>query len=489
MSDSTKRNFITRTTLVAALGGLLFGYDTSVISGAVASIDHQLVRPLNLSNTWESFISGFVIASALVGCMIGSIISGFVADFVGRKRGLFISAILFVISALGSAWPEYGIIYPLHDPIAIVCSFIFYRIICGIGVGIASTLAPMYISEIAPSAIRGSLIIYYQLAIVSGQAGVYFVNWFIASLGDHDWLMTTGWRIMLVSEIVPALIFLLLLVPAVETPRWLILKQRNEDALNVLHNIFHPNEARQTAEEIKESLNKNTELGSLFQFGAAAVIVGVAVAAFQQLVGINAVMYYAPEMFKNMGFGERGALFQTIFVGIFMVVFCLIAMKMVDKVGRKPLLIIGSILQTIAMLGLAATFMFKLNSAIAVFMILFYCASFSISWGPMAWVLLAELFPTAIKGRAMSLAVFIEWTVNLFVSWSFKIMDGNASLNAVFNHGFPFIIYGIMGVLGTFFVIFFVPETKGRSLEEIQQFWLDRKNKKQMGNQVPAKAL
>ncbi|CAK7192834.1 D-xylose-proton symporter [Commensalibacter sp. Nvir] len=476
MSDS-RTNFITKTTLIAAFGGLLFGYDTSVISGAVGSIDHQLIKPLNLVGNWEGIVSGFVIASALVGCMIGSLLSGVVADFAGRKRGLIISSFLFIISALGSAWPEYGLIYPLHDPVAIVSSFILYRIICGVGVGLASTLAPMYISEIAPAAILGSLVIYYQITIVGGQAGVYFVNWFIASLGNHDWLMTTGWRIMLVSEIIPALIFYILLLPMVETPRWLMLKNREEEAIAVLYNIFSKEEAHNTQDEIKESLNQNKELGPLFQFGLAAVLVGVMVGAFQQLVGINAVMYYAPVMFTNMGFGERAALFQTIFVGIVTLVFVAIAMKLVDRVGRKPLLILGSLLQALCMLGLALTFIFKLNAFIAVFMVLAYCASFSISWGPLTWVLLSELFPTSIKGRAMSLAVFVEWTVNLIVSWSFKFMDGNDFLNVHFNHGFPFIIFGVMGILGTFFVIYCVPETKGHSLEAIQHLWMRRKNK------------
>ena len=459
-------------TFVATLGGLLFGYDTAVISGAVTSIDANFIDPQHLSETARSSLSGWTVSSALFGCIIGAIVAGWVSNAIGRKGGMIVAGALFLISAAGSAFPEFGL-----GPIggmgpAALTPFIMYRILCGVGVGIASMLSPLYIAEIAPSRIRGRLVSFNQLSIVLGMLLVYFVNWGIASQGDEAWIQSTGWRLMLVSEAVPALLFLGLLTLVPDTPRWFAMKGRHDKALAVLNRLVGEEEARTTMQEIEASLVVPAHTGAgLFAFGSTVIVVGVVLSLFQQFVGINAVLYYAPLMFKNLGASTDSALMQTVIVGIANVIFTIVAILTVDRLGRKPLLIIGGLVMGVAMITLG--FLFQANSmgtgpliaAIA------YIAGFALSWGPVTWVLLSEMFPNSIKNKAMAIAVAAQWIANLFVSWSFKILIGNSALNAMFNHGFPYWVYGVMSFLAAAFVYFYVPETKRRTLEEIQNLW------------------
>jgi SP family xylose:H+ symportor-like MFS transporter len=460
-------------TFVATLGGLLFGYDTAVISGAVSSIDANFIDPLNLSETARSSLSGWTVSSALFGCIIGAIAAGWVSKAIGRKGGMMVAGALFLISAVGSAYPEIGL-GPIGGmgPQALT-PFILYRILCGVGVGIASMLSPLYIAEIAPSQIRGRLVSFNQLSIVGGILLVYFVNWAIASHGDETWIRTTGWRLMLVSEAIPAVLFLGLLTLVPDTPRWYVMKGRVEKAHLVLARLVGDAEARTTIKEIENSLvvPKDSTGVSLFAFGKLVIVAGIMLSVFQQFVGINAVLYYAPLMFKNLGASTDSALWQTVIVGLANVIFTVVAILTVDRLGRKPLLIIGGVVMGISMVTLG--FQFQANavgigpliSAIA------YIAGFALSWGPVTWVLLSEMFPNSIKNKAMAIAVAAQWIANLFVSWSFKILIGNSALNALFNHGFPYWVYGGMSFLAAAFVYFYVPETKRRTLEEIQNLW------------------
>ena len=455
------------------MGGLLFGYDTAVISGAVSSIDANFIDPQHLSETARSSLSGWTISSALFGCIIGAIVAGWVSNAIGRKGGMIVAGVLFLISAAGSAYPEFGL-GPIGamGPKALT-PFILYRILCGVGVGIASMLSPLYIAEIAPSRIRGRLVSFNQLSIVGGILLVYFVNWAIAAQGDETWIRTTGWRLMLVSEAVPAVLFLALLTLVPDTPRWFVMKGRSDKALAVLTRLVGEPQARVTIKEIENSLivPSHSAGTSLFAFGSLVIVAGVMLSVFQQFVGINAVLYYAPLMFKNLGASTDSALWQTVIVGLANVVFTVVAILTVDRLGRKPLMIIGGIVMGVAMMTLGFQFqanavgMGPLIAAVA------YIAGFALSWGPVTWVLLSEMFPNSIKGRAMAIAVAAQWIANLFVSWSFKILIGNSALTAMFNHGFPYWIYGAMSFLAAAFVYFYVPETKQRTLEDIQNLW------------------
>ena len=460
-------------TLVATLGGLLFGYDTAVISGAVRSIDADFITPLQLGETWRDTLSGLTISSALFGCIIGGAVAGALADRFGRKRGLMVAAILFLVSALGSAVPE-ALVAPYGDtgPAALV-AFNIYRVLCGIGVGIASMLSPLYIAEIAPKERRGQLVTLNQMAIVSGIVGVYFVNWAIARGGDETWLDALGWRLMLGSEAVPALIFLLLLLRVPDTPRWLALRGRDQEALALLERLTDAEEARRTLAEIRGTLI--VDQGRLLSYGMTVVLVGIALSVFQQLVGINAVLYYAPLMFSNLGAGQDSALLQTVVVGAANMLSTLIAILLVDKSGRKPLLLIGAVLMAVPMFGLGLLFSLHSQGLLALIFVVVYVIGFAMSWGPVVWVVLSEMFPGPIRGKALALAVAAQWIANLLVSWSFKVLDGNSALNLWFNHGFAYYLYGAMSVLAGLFVWRFIPETAGRSLETMQEIWLGRK--------------
>ena len=456
-------------TFVATLGGLLFGWDTAVISGAVSSIDAYFIDPLGLSETARTSLSGWTISSALVGCIIGAAVAGWVSTALGRKGGLIVAALLFFAGSLGSAVPEFGFgTIGQMGPHAL-WPFIFYRILGGVGVGVASMLSPLYIAEISPSAIRGRLVSFNQLAIVLGILVVYFVNWYIASLGNDAWLKSTGWRWMLASEAIPSAVFLVLLVFVPDTPRWLVLKGRNDEALAQLKRVTEEADARSILGDIQRTLEVRS--GRLFSFGPAVVVVGILISVFQQFVGINAVLYYAPLMFQNMGASTEAALLQTIVVGAANVVFTVVAIVTVDRLGRKPLLVAGAVVMAAAMIALGCLFNAKVVGLGALVAVVVYIGGFAFSWGPVAWVLLAEMFPNSIKGKGLGLAVAAQWLANLVVSASFKVLDGNSTLNALFNHGFAYWIYGGMSVLAALFVIRYVPETKGRSLEAIQDLW------------------
>jgi MFS transporter, SP family, xylose:H+ symportor len=456
-------------TFVATLGGLLFGWDTAVISGAVSSIDAYFIDPLALSETARSSLSGWTISSALVGCIIGAMVAGWISTALGRKGGLVIAAALFLLGSIGSAVPELGFGPIGHMGPHALPQFIFYRILGGVGVGIASMLSPLYIAEISPSTIRGRLISFNQLAIVAGILIVYFVNWYIASRGDDAWLKAVGWRWMFASEAIPAALFLGLLMFVPDTPRWLVLRGRSDEALNQLKRVTNEADARSILADIERTLVVRT--AKLFSFGPKVVVVGILISVFQQFVGINAVMYYAPLMFKNMGSSTDTALLQTVVVGAANLLFTIVAIVTVDRLGRKPLLVIGALIMAVAMISLGCLFNARLVGLGALIAVVVYIAGFALSWGPVAWVLLAEMYPNSIKGKALGIAVAAQWLANLLVSASFKVLDGNSTLNAMFNHGFAYWIYGGMSVLAAVFVIRYVPETKGRSLEAIQDLW------------------
>ena len=468
---TTNSAYLLKLTLVATLGGLLFGYDTGVISGTVGSLDSYFVMPKGLSETAASAFKGFLVSSALIGCIIGGVFGGVISKQFGRKNGLIIAAVLFLVSALGSAMPEMLLRQIGEADHTFSTIFIVYRIIGGIGVGLASMLSPLYIAEIAPADSRGKLVSYNQLAIVGGFMVVYFVNYFISRSGGSDeWLNAVGWRWMFASEVIPAGLFLGLLFFVPDTPRSLMLQNKPTEALNVLVKLNGEKEGNRILEEIKVSINV-TSSGKLLSFGWLVIIIGVMISVFQQFVGINVVLYYAPEIFKTISSGTDSALLMTIIVGVVNFLFTIIAVKTVDKYGRKPLMIIGALGMAVAMLSLGFVFFLGATGYLALFCMMLYVASFAMSWGPVAWVLLAEIFPNKIRGRALAIAVAAQWISNYLVSVTFPMMNDNSKLTELFNHGFAYWVYGIMSVLATLFIMKYVPETKGKTLEEMEKLW------------------
>jgi SP family xylose:H+ symportor-like MFS transporter len=468
-----KTKYLIKLTLVATLGGLLFGYDTGVISGTVGSLDTFFVIPKGLSETAANAFKGFLVSSALIGCVIGGILSGLISKSLGRKKGLILAAILFLISALGSAMPEMFIkpIGELDHTFSTI--FILYRILGGIGVGLASMLSPLYIAEIAPANIRGKLVSFNQLAIVGGFMVVYFVNYFISRGGGSDvWLNAVGWRWMFASEVIPAGIFLILLFFVPDTPRSLMLKNKPKQALDVLIKINGEEEGRKILSEIEGSVKQTS--GKLLSFGWLIIIIGIVLSVFQQFVGINVVLYYAPEIFKKIDPNTDGALLLTIIIGIVNFLFTIIAVKSVDKYGRKPLMIIGALGMSVAMFSLGFVFFSGATGYLALSCMMLYVASFAMSWGPVVWVLLSEIFPNKIRGKAMAVAVAAQWISNYLVSLTFPMMDDNSYLTNQFNHGFAYWIYGLMSLLAMFFVWKYVPETKGKTLEEMEGLWVKK---------------
>ena len=484
MSGKGNAGLVAGLTVAATLGGLLFGYDTAVISGVTDAITHNFVLPRHLSEANANFLSGFAISMALLGCVIGAGLAGPISTKIGRKGGLIIAGVLFFLSSVGAAYPEFvwgafgGTGYHALP------AFLAYRLIAGMAIGMASMLAPMYIAEVAPPASRGMLVTFQQIAIVIGITLVYFVNWAIQSGHTREYLMTTAWRHMLASAAIPAalLIICMLLVP--ETPRFMVLKDRDADALTLLKRLLGDDgEAKSTLQQIKSTLVQHTR--PLLSFGWLVLIVGIMLSVFQQVVGINAVLYYAPHMFENMGASTTQALWDSaIYSGVTMTIFTLIATFTVDRIGRKPLLVAGALIMAAAMVLLGFLFDRHLvaatvgqagagagSSYIALAAVVFYILGFSFSWGPVVWVMLSEIFPNSIRGKAMSIAVAAQWIMNFIVSTTFPVMDNSSALNAHFNHGFAYWVYGVCAVLAALFVIRFVPETKGRPLESIQELW------------------
>mgnify|MGYP000592162205 CR=1 FL=1 len=489
-TEKGSRSYLFSIVLVAVLGGLLFGYDTAVISGAEKGLQAFFMGADDFiyTDTWHGITS----SSALLGCIIGSALSGFFASRFGRKLSLLIAGVMFFLSALGSYYPEF-LIFPYGEPsYSLLLAFNFYRVIGGVGVGLASAICPMYIAEIAPSSIRGTLVSWNQFAIIFGQLVVYFVNFLI--LGDHlnpvveivdgvnrimnpeaaAWSTETGWRLMFVSEAVPAGLFTLLVLFVPETPRYLAMTGRDEKALFVLSRINGLSQGKEILQEIKATAHEKTE--KLFTYGWMVIFIGIMLSVFQQAVGINAVLYFAPRIFESMGMGNP--MVQTVFMGIVNILFTLLAVFTVEKWGRKPLLIYGSIGMAIGALGVAlSNAVTGISPMVPVISIMVYSASFMFSWGPICWVLIAEIFPNTIRGAAVAIAVAFQWIFNFIVSSTFLPMYNMSAgdMGDKFGHMFVYGLYGAICIIAAIFVWKLVPETKGKTLEDMTRLWKERK--------------
>ncbi len=440
--------FVVKVSLVAALGGLLFGYDTAVIAGVIG----YLQKRFELS----PIMTGWAASSAIWGCAFGAMMAGYLSDKFGRKKVLIITAILFTVSSIGAMVPRN------------LTEFLVARFIGGLGIGAASMLSPLYISEIAPSRNRGTLVSLYQLAIVIGINLIYFVNLIIASFGDETWNVQTGWRYMLGSGTIPAALFLLLLLIVPESPRWLVKKGKDDDALDTLEKVNGPVEGKNVLNEIKATLGQ--EVGTLSDLFSRrfkpALIIGIVLALFSQITGINAIIYYAPEIFKSIGFASESALLQTVLIGSINTIFTFVALWLIDRAGRKSLLQWGVAGMIICLFAVGLCFYFNFTSGPwLILFILGYIACFASSLGPIPWVLISEIFPTKTRGVAMSFCTVVLWVGVLAVTQFTPFLLQSAG------GAWTFWIFMLNAIFLLWFVWNKIPETKQRTLEEIEQSW------------------
>ena len=449
--------------LVAVIGGLLFGYDTAVISGAEKGLQAFFKGASDFNYT--DGLHGFTSSSALIGCIIGAFISGILASSLGRKKTLFVAGVLFLLSALGSYFPEFLFLQKGVPTKGLLVAFNLYRILGGIGVGLASALCPMYIAEVAPASKKGKLVSWNQFAIIFGQLVVYFVNYLIIRSHANDpavveWTNQIGWRVMFLSEAVPAGLFALLILAVPETPRFLVLNYRDEEALTVLSNINGEAKAREILAEIKDTAVEKKE--NILSYGLIVVFIGCMLSVFQQIIGINAVLYFAPRIFESMGVSNN--MLFTVIMGVINISFTLVAVFTVEKIGRKPLLIAGSLGMALGALGVALSNVATLPAFVPVISIMLYSACFMFSWGPICWVYIAELFPNTIRSEATAIAVAFQWIFNFIVSSTFVPMYN-------WSHFFAYALYGVICLVAALFVWKLVPETKGKTLEDMTGFW------------------
>jgi len=426
---------------VAALGGFLFGFDMSVIAGTIPFITEYF----QLSDT----LLGYAVSSALVGCVIGAISVGKPGDIFGRRSMLKVMGALFLISAIGTGTANNLTI------------FVVFRFIGGLAVGGASVLSPMYISEISPAKIRGRLVAITQLAIVTGALTAFFSNYLLVGMGVNNW------RWMFLAELIPALSFFILLFFVSQSPRWLVKMERFDEARSVIQSVNHEANVEKVINEITQSINKEIFDKSVVLFKKPylrLVLIGIAVGMFNQFTGINIVFYYTPSIFKSAGFGNEAALMQTVIVGATNLIFTLIGMSVIDKLGRKFLLILGACGMPVFLGLFAITF---LNQDFDGYLVLIYLigfvAFFATSQGLVIWVILAEMFPNNIRARASAIGSFSHWFFNALTAFLFPIAV------AAFGVGYIFAFYTIATIISLFFFIKFLVETKGKSLEELEK--------------------
>ena len=447
--------------LVATLGGLLFGYDTGVISGAI--------EPLTARFALGDFMKGWTSGCVLVGCAAGVLFVGPISDRFGRKPALLLSAIMFLASAVGTALPP--------D----IRVFILFRFLGGVGIGFASIATPMYIAEITPAAIRGRMVAANQIAIVAGLAATSFINYFIAGCGDQAWLISTGWRWMFATGVLPATVFALLLFSIPESPRWLMEKLREAEARDILGKVGGPRFAATESAGIKAALalEEGSTWGALLSRQLRRPLcLGIALAVLQQVTGINVFMYFGATIFRGLSAstGVDAGLLQQVMINGACVLFTVIAIVTVDRWGRRPLMLLGSVLMGASLVAMGAMAQGLAGAGPAnngmLFFIVLYIAAFGLSVGPVVWVILAEIFPTAVRGRALGLATFFLWTADYLVTQTFPLMDAKDSwMVRELHHAFPFYVYALFCAVLVGLVLWFVPETKGRSLEEIERSW------------------
>lgn len=452
------QKFILGITIVSAMGGLLFGYDWVVIGGAKPFYE----RFFEITSSPHQ--QGWAMSSALIGCLFGAMVSGFLADRLGRKIPLLIAAALFTISAIGTgAANDFTI-------------FVMYRLIGGLGIGLASAISPMYIAEIAPSSKRGMLVSINQLTIVLGILAAQSVNFFIAeripaNATDleilNSWNGQVGWRCMFWAETVLALLFFVLAFLIPESPRYLAKAGKHEKARSILSRIggdvYAEEEEKNIAATLKENAVKVNAKELLTKKLRPVMILGIVLAVFQQWCGINVIFNYAEEVFVSAGYTVGDMLFNIIITGTVNLIFTLVAMRVVDSWGRRKLMLTGSLALAIIYFFMGGSYMLELKGMIVLVLVLMAIATYAMTLAPITWVVLSEIFPNRVRGIAMAVATTALWVASFILTYSFPI------LNEWLNAGGTFWLYALISLSGFLFILKKLPETRGKSLEEIEQ--------------------
>jgi sugar porter (SP) family MFS transporter len=428
-------------TFVAALGGLLFGFDTAVINGAMPFFTSYF----GLDKTMQ----GWAVSSALIGCILGALFVGKPGDIFGRRTMLRVLAVLFVLTALGTGLARHFVIFAI------------FRFIGGLAIGGASVLSPMYISEIAPPKQRGRLAATFQLAIVIGILVAFFSDYLLIHTGVNNW------RWMFIAGGIPALVFFILLFFVRRSPRWLVKKGRIGEARLVISEVIHEDDAERTLDEIRQSIENESFSKRIRLFKKPVlnlVLIGIAVGMFNQLTGINIIMYYATDIFRSAGFSTSSAIGQTVIIGLTNLLFTLVAMTIIDRVGRKTLLLAGAIGMTIFLGFFSYAYIsgFRQGYMLLV-MLIGFIAFFAASQGAVIWVLLAEMFPNSVRARGSAIGSFSHWFFNAVLTFLFPVVSAAVGI------GYVFIFYAIATLVSFFFFRKFLTETKGRSLEELEK--------------------
>lgn len=435
---------------VSTLAGLLFGYDNIVISGAIGFLS-QLFH-LDASGI------GWAAGCALVGCIAGCMAAGPVADYLGKKKGLGLCALCFALSSVGMLFATN------------LQQFVLWRLIGGLGIGAASVIAPNYIAEIAPTRVRGRCVTLYQLGIVLGILAAVFVNMRIQHMGDDAWNISTGWRWMFLAGIVPAILFGLMILPAVESPRWLMKVRRRVQAMDVLTKLNGADTARSEAAEIENALNtEDGHISELFSTFRRPLMLGILLAGLQQISGITPIFSFLPEIFRSAGTATSDAFFQSVLVSVINLLLTLFALWLVDRAGRKTLILAGTGLQFIS-LALVGWFYHVHGSGVAILIfVMSFVAGHAFGNGVACWVIISEIYPTKVRGRGMSIATTALWLVGYLGNQMFPVMQKELGSDGTF-----WVFSG--GALLTIVLVgWLIPETKGKSLEEITSFWIVQK--------------
>ena len=435
---------------VSTLGGLLFGYDNIVISGAIG----YLSRLFHL----DAVGIGWAAGCALVGCIAGCAAAGTVADYLGKKKGLALCAVCFALSSVGMLFAG-----NLHQ-------FVFWRLIGGVGIGAASVISPNYIAEMSPTRVRGRCVTLYQLGIVVGILAAVFINMLIQRMGDEAWNISTGWRWMFLAGVVPAILFGLMILPAVESPRWLMKMGRREQAFNVLAKINGTDAARREAAEIEASLaSEEGHISELFTTFRRPLLLGIMLAGLQQISGITPLFSFLPEIFRAAGTATSDAFFQSVLVSLVNLSFTLFALWLVDRAGRKTLILAGTAVQFVSF-ALVGWFYHIHGSGLAVLIfVMSFVAGHAFGNGVACWVIISEIYPTKVRGRGMSIATTALWLVGYLGNQLFPIMQKHLGSDGTFW------CFSAGALLTIILVGWLIPETKGRSLEEITKLWTEEK--------------